>query len=78
MNYTVSKWQKASSKPVMTGIYQRRNLWEAIFFNTEPVEYIYHVADDTWYFVNYTADGTRMYTMATSQSMQWRGVEYDK
>lgn len=78
MNYIVSKWQKASSKPVMTGIYQRRNLWEYIFFNTEPVEHVYHVADDTWYFVSVSVLGTRMYTPAPSQSMQWRGVEYDR
>lgn len=78
MNYTVSKWQKASSKPVMTGMYQRRNFWEAIFFNTDPVEDIYHVADDTWYFVSVSVLGTRMYTVAPSQSMQWRGVEYDR
>ena len=78
MNYTVSKWQKASSKPVMTGMYQRRNFWEAIFFNTDPVEHIYHVVSDTWFIVHTGADNVRMYTVAPSQSMQWRGVEYDK
>lgn len=77
MDYKVSKWQKASSKPVMTGIYQRRNFWEAIFFNTEPVEHIYHVTDDTWYIVSMNVLGARMYTAAPSQVMQWRGVEYE-
>jgi len=78
MSYTVSKWQKASSRPVLTGIYQRRSFWTALFFNTEPEEHIYYEALGSWYIVHTCSmTGSRQYTRAPVQMMQWRGVEYE-
>ena len=78
MDYKVSKWQSASTKPTITGIYQRRHFWTALFFNTEPEEHIYHEACDTWYIVHTcTMTGRREFITAPSQIMQWRGVEYE-
>jgi hypothetical protein len=77
MDYKVSKWQSARTKPTVAGLYQTRHFWEAIFFNTEPEEHIYHVADNTWYIVHTcTMTGLREFITAPSQVMQWRGVEY--
>ena len=77
MHYKVSKWQSSSTKPTITGIYQRRHFWTALFFNTEPEEHIYHEACNTWYIVHTcTMTGRREFITAPSQVMQWRGVEY--
>ena len=76
MHYKVSKWQSSSTKPTMTGIYQRRSFWTALFFNTEPEEHIYYVESDTWFIVH-IYNGLREFTTAPVQIMQWRGVEYE-
>ena len=81
MDYEVSKWQSARTKPTVAGLYQTRNFWtrnfwKTLFFNEKIDEHIYHISEDAWYIVYYTVYDTRMYLLAPVQNMQWRGVEY--
>jgi hypothetical protein len=77
MDYEVSKWQSARTKPTVAGLYQTRNFWKALFFNEPVDEHVYHLSEDAWYIIYHTEDGRRMYLFAPVQNMQWRGVEYE-